>query len=264
MPETEVETILREIRAQVHADQEHTRLQNAAVTDHSLGASNGERLLNAEEPIRIDVQLSTIARAWDRLPPVVSNRRGWVARLELWFKGLANNAMRWFTWEQVNFNAAVHHALRDTQEAFSILEQRLSTLRSELQQEGGELREDFESEKQRSRAELEIQGSEIRTQGHSLEQQTAELLRQRTALEEVVGELRTALKNQASELGQRLAELAQEVREGNERLVTEQRVCLKQLSFEAGETALMMDRTRRDIEARLDKLVNDKDINREA
>ncbi len=257
MPDSEVETILREIRAQVYAAQERDAMQTAAaanepITRHSIGTTNGEQL-PAEEPIRIDAQLSTIARAWDRLPPVVSNRRGWLARLELWIKGHAGNAMRWFTWEQVNFNAAVHHALKDTQEAFAALEQRLLRLRSEFQDQ----LESLESERQEWQTKLEVQEAEMRRE---LKQQTAELLRQRGILEELIGELGTIaeLKNQTSELDRRLMEFAQEVREGNERLVAEQRVCFKQLSLESGETALVLDRTRRAIEARLDKLGDSK------
>ena len=63
-----------------------------------------------------------------------------------------------------------------------------------------------------------------------------------------------ALPRRRLELDAQLAQFVQEVREHNERLVEEQRVCFKQLSLETSETMLMLDRTRRDLESRLDKL----------
>ena len=235
MPDAEVESILREIRERVHEDEErNTRHRQSAVTaiggSHSSTAANGQGLLeDRQEAVRIDTQLSTIARAWDRLPPVVSDRRGWAARLELWIKGHAKNAMRWFTWEQVNFNAAVHHALKDTQEALTVLEQRLEGVRSDVRAEN--------EARQADRA--------------ALEQKTGELNRQVAALSELVGKLESLHR---LELDAQLAQFVQEVREHNERLVEEQRVCFKQLSLETSETMLMLDRTRRDLESRLDKL----------
>jgi hypothetical protein len=61
---------------------------------------------------RIESGAAVAARTWDRLPPVSSNRRGWRARLELGLKRLARRATNWFTWEQINFNAATADALR--------------------------------------------------------------------------------------------------------------------------------------------------------
>ena len=252
MPDAEVESILREIREQVHAYEErnarHRENAVAAINDsHSSTASNGQGLLeDRQEGVRIDTQLSTIARAWDRLPPVVSDRRGWAARLELWIKGHAKNAMRWFTWEQVNFNAAVHHALKDTQEALTILEQRLESVRS-----------DVRAESEARLANLEARQAERA----ALEQKTAELNRQVAALSDLIGtqtdligKLISEGKVHRQELDTQLAQFVQEVRERNDRLVEEQRVCFKQLSLETSETMLMLDRTRRDLESRLDKL----------
>lgn len=250
MPDAEVESILREIREQVHAHEErNARHRENAVTaingSHSSTASNGQGLLeDRQEGVRIDTQLSTIARAWDRLPPVVSDRRGWAARLELWIKGHAKNAMRWFTWEQVNFNAAVHHALKDTQEALTILEQRLQNVRTDLR---------AESEARLANLEAHL---EARQAAHmTLEQKTAELNRQVASL---IGTLNSQgeqyREEHRQELAAQLAQFVQEVRERNDRLVEEQRVCFKQLSLETSETVLMLDRTRRDLESRLDKL----------
>jgi len=245
MPDAEVESILREIREQVHADEErNTRHRENAVAaineSHSSTASNGQGLLeDRQEAVRIDTQLSTIARAWDRLPPVVSDRRGWAARLELWIKGHAKNAMRWFTWEQVNFNAAVHHALKDTQEALTILEQRLESVRTDV----------------RAESEARLANIEARqAERAALEQKTAELNRQIAALSDLIGTLNSQREEHRQQLDAQLAQFVQEVRERNDRLVEEQHVCFKQLSLETSETVLMLDRTRRDLESRLDKL----------
>jgi len=245
MPDAEVESILREIREQVHADEErnarHRENAVAAINEsHSRTASNGQGLLeDRQEAVRIDTQLSTIARAWDRLPPVVSDRRGWAARLELWIKGHAKNAMRWFTWEQVNFNAAVHHALKDTQEALTILEQRLESVRTDV----------------RAESEARLANIEARqAERAALEQKTAELNRQIAALSDLIGTLNSQREEHRQQLDAQLAQFVQEVRERNDRLLEEQRVCFKQLSLETNETVLMLDRTRRDLESRLDKL----------
>ena len=56
------------------------------------------------------------------------------------------------------------------------------------------------------------------------------------------------------ELNARLAELAQDLSNRDERLLDEQRVCLKQLSLEISEASMLFDRARRQIEARLDEL----------
>jgi hypothetical protein len=61
---------------------------------------------------RIESGAAVASRTWDRLPPVLSNRHGWRARLELGLKRLARRATNWFTWEQINFNAATADALR--------------------------------------------------------------------------------------------------------------------------------------------------------
>ena len=252
MPDAEVESILREIREQVHADEERNARHRANVVSainesHSSTASNGQGpLADRQEAVRIDTQLSTIARAWDRLPPVVSDRSGRAARLDRVNLQPSRLRGRWFTWEQVNFNAAVHHALKDTQEALTILEQRLESVRS-----------DVRVESEARLANLEARQAE----SAAFEQKTAELNRQVAALSDLIGtqtdligKLISEGKVHRQELDAQLAQFVQEVRERNDRLLEEQRVCFKQLSLETNETVLMLDRTRRDLESRLDKL----------
>ena len=87
---------------------------NGARDAEALQQTNDDNeTLTAENLSLIESYLTTTARAWDRLPPLVSNRSGLIARVELWLKRQLKRATHWYTWEQVNFNAAVHHALRD-------------------------------------------------------------------------------------------------------------------------------------------------------
>src|SRR4051812_30992523 len=103
--DAEVESVLLEIRQ---------RLRGVAAGD---GAEEGGDRRRREELARIEASLAVWGRAWDRVPPLASNRRGWRARLELWLKRRVRRATNWFTWEQINFNAATRDALRATMTA---------------------------------------------------------------------------------------------------------------------------------------------------
>src|SRR2546422_1280929 len=118
---SEVESILVEIREQVRAEE---AVKHAARGDNPAfgGTAESHGKLAADHPeslVRISAHLTTTARAWDRLPPVVSNRTGTAARLELWIKRRLKMLSRWFTWEQINFNSAVHNALVDAVQELS-------------------------------------------------------------------------------------------------------------------------------------------------
>src|SRR6185312_13412950 len=144
MAETEVEEILREIRERVITQQRSApNVSNAAAIAANIAANGDSRA--AESPIvetgnresttknlaLINSYLTTTERAWDRLPPVVSNRSGLVASVELWCKRQMKRATRWYAWEQVNFNAAVHQALRDLLPVLAAYEHELEKLRAE-------------------------------------------------------------------------------------------------------------------------------------
>jgi len=70
--DAEVEMVLREIRGNL----------NAGV---SARATPGEELIR-QNLLQLDGDLFVTARSWNSLPPVVSNRQGWKAQLELWLK----------------------------------------------------------------------------------------------------------------------------------------------------------------------------------
>lgn len=249
MVDTEVETILREIRERVRAEQQ----QAASVSPNAMEAgangalASGEVTPKATEALaRLEGYLTTTGRAWDRLPPVVSNRSGALAQLELWIKRRLKVATRWYAWEQVNFNAAVHHSLRDMLEALSAFEQQLQRIQSTTQR--------FEKELEAQRTQLKSQLALIESQQVVVELHRAQLESQRAESESQA----RITQAQHLDLNARLAELVQDVSNRDERLLDEQRVCLKQLSLEISETSTLFDRARRQIEARLDSLEREK------
>ncbi len=82
---------------------------------------------------RMEVDLAITERSWSRVPPLTSNRQGWLARVELWVKRALKRATHWLTWEQVNFNAAVNHSLRATHETLMAYERQLAELRAQVE-----------------------------------------------------------------------------------------------------------------------------------
>ena len=265
----EVESILDEIRERVRSEQEQSHAPVAlsaeppkdslAQTRTESGPGNSELLS------RLAAHLTTTARAWDRLPPLYSNRRGSPARLELWLKARLKSMSRWFTWEQVNFNSAVHHALVETLDTLSAYRQELAEMRAELRSESENWRERFErSDRELSalRAGIESLSAETRKRNANieaaLEARSANLEARSAATEaqaaELAGTMWKEIEATRLEITTRLAELAGELRENDQQLREEQRVCFKQLSLAASEAAVIEDRGRRAIESRLDEL----------
>jgi hypothetical protein len=231
MAETEVESILREIRERVIAQQ---RTAGGIIPRGSAHGDNGagepvtlqqvqpDEDMFAENVALLNSYLTTTARAWDRLPPLVSNRSGVSARLELWLKRQLKRSTRWFAWEQVNFNAAVHHALRDLLPILSAHEHELLALREQI-------------------ANLEK--------------------RQIAQLKEILAEIRTEMDAQRTEANadrsvtrNLIEELVNELRDRDEHLRDEQRVCFKQLALETSEATVLEDRARRKTETLVDEL----------
>lgn len=285
----EVESILHEIRERVRADEEqHPAAVAVTRTRQRDGAE--DRVISSEEKpnfeesaalARLSAHLTTTGRAWDSLPPVFSNRSGAVARLELWIKARFKTLGRWFTWEQVNFNAAVHYALTDALEALRAQqqqliahEQQLITMRAQASAEAESWLARFEKterEIQALRVGLEAQAAELRrqatvqadNQSANLELQSANEARARETnarLADMATETGVRLSDLAKEMTARLSELTSELREYDERLREEQRVCFKQLSLEASEAAVLEDRGRRAIESRLEKLEKTREV----
>lgn len=217
MADIEVENILREIRERVYTEQEAaTAARLTGENGSNTARENGE--LESGELARLESYLTTIARAWDRLPPLVSNRSGRTARFELWLKGHLKRATRWYAWEQINFNAAVHHALRDVLKLLSAYDKKLANQREQLL-----------ADSEARRAEMQILRLELNTQ------------------QKLIAEQRVAINAQ-------IAEIISELRAGTARLEDEQRVLYRQLALETSEAAVLEDRARRKTEALLEQL----------
>lgn len=268
MADTEVENTLREIRERVLASAParaaghapvNTTTQNGGAPPLTQGGDAGNALA------RMDANLSTTARAWSRLPPMLTNRRGALARLELRLKRLIKRAAHWFTWEQVNFNSAAHNALGDARDALGNAldaldahERALSHLREEL----GRVREELG----RVPEELTSLRAEVETgAAHASELEARVSLAESrfdSRLAELQGALASGLDNLRGEQRRRVDslrnelhnELRNELRDRTEGLLEEQRVCFRQLSLEASELTVTQDRARRAVEARLEAL----------
>jgi acyl carrier protein phosphodiesterase len=268
----EVETILNEIRERVRREHEQNNAPDSLsvesvklVETDPPGRDNSR---NLESLNLLAAHLTTTTRAWDRLPPVNSERRGSAARFELWLKSRLKGMSRWFTWEQVNFNSAVHHALTETLNALSGYAQELARYEHEL----GKLRSELSKENQtrqekldRSdrdlaalRAVIESLANETRKRETNLAARCAALEAHYAALDARANETPAAMTREidAARLAftAQLTELAGELRENDSQLREEQRVCFKQLSLEASEAAVRADRTRRLVESRLQML----------
>ncbi|MFL6285752.1 MAG: hypothetical protein ACJ74Q_21650 [Pyrinomonadaceae bacterium] len=262
MADTEVEETLREIRERVLATATARATEHAPVTTTTTRNGGGgadspsTQGVDATDALaRMDANLSTTARAWSRLPPVLTYRRGAVARMELWLKRLIRRASHWFTWEQVNFNSAAHNALGDARSALDAQGRALAHLREELcglREELGRLRADVETGAARAvEFEARVSSAESRFDSRLAELQGAlssglDNLRgdQRAGADGLRDELRNELRN----------ELRDELRDRADGLLEEQRVCFRQLSLEASELAVTHDRARRAVESRLEAM----------
>ena len=261
MIDEEVENILVEIRDRVRAQETPA----PAMANSTIDNGNGETSItsgravapsSAEALARIESHLTTTARAWDRLPPIVSNRSGGLARLELWLKRKLKRVTHWFTWEQINFNASAHHALRDMLEAQraaqSSSEQALENLRAENEDQRTTIEQNH-SRLMSLGASIEGQRTQIEAQRVQIEAQRVEMEGQRTQRAHTEAQ-RADTEAQQSHMKARLSELEEELRERDARMQEEQRVCFKQLSLEATEAAVLEDRARRKNETLLDEL----------
>ncbi len=203
--------------------------------------------------------------------PAISNRHGTLSRIEISIKKAFKPLTRWFTWEQINFNAAVHHALLDT----------LATMRAQRQEQASiraTLNDEIASEIKAWKENVASLNEEIRTayattlrEHNDLKAQLAEanavLRRFSEMLSDLAEEMRKGQADVAKEMEKRFPEIASLLEAGLKRLAddfdgrladlrAEQRVCFKQLSLESSEAAVLEDRGRRALEARLARLEN--------
>lgn len=286
----EVESILNEIRARVRADHEPggivaTAVHNEPVNGAAAPANTLGGLAKNESLSRLTAHLTTTARAWDRLPPICSNRKGAAARLELWLKARLKSMSRWFTWEQVNFNSAVHYSLAETLHALSAYQRELDGILSAFRKETAAGHEQFARNGQelaalraniealttairKHHAEMERRATAIESRTNAVETLTDDVASRADVVATRADVIETTMGTRASEFAAAMKEinaahaaisaqlggLAGELRESDQELREEQRVCFRQLSLEASETSVAADRGYRVIESRLDKL----------
>jgi len=233
-----VEAILSQIRERVISDENAHRSETGLSQAES--SSNGSAVITDQDALsQIDSQLAITGRAWDQLPPVHSNRHGLLARIELWIKKAARPLTRWFTWEQVNFNRAVNDALRELVEAMRIEAEEFAKLRAQIA-----------TEMHQSRSKADLHDAQLRDLCERIDGDSgllAEHLKLAEQVVELAASIRAAQQGRDEETDRRLAQLVAELKD-------EQRVCFRQLSLEASESAVLEDRARRSLLSRLEKL----------
>lgn len=207
MADIKVEDLMRSIR-------QRAREGAAEQTDPSFSSTD-----STSKPIaRLQTSLTITDRTHDQLPPVTTYRSGLLARIELWVKRQLKRATHWYTWEQVNFNAAVNSALNNALAIFQTYEHRLASLQNQLDASLA------------SRANLESRLTELESRLALIESRSDEVLAEQSAA------IRIEHPN-AIEL-----------------LLNEQRVCFKQLALEISEAGVIADRAKRSIQLRLEEL----------
>lgn len=280
MVDPEVADILAEIKRKVTSAEKSTAVEAASVPENAVRSVSQSPRAGANGYASLPV----MARTWDRLPPLLSNRTGAIARLELWLKGKLKRASKWFTWEQVNFNAAAYQTFLEVVETLKAYEQQLSAYEQQLSANEQRLSE--------TKQQLELQGEELKQQldqisslAHQIATQLEQTDRRHLAMiaqlnarlegiaqiaKDSQDEMNARLeriaeiaKGSQDETNARLGELVTEFRAQDERLLDEQRVCYRQLSLELSESRVLQDRARRELETRISELENEPQINAE-
>ena len=263
----DVEAILKEIRNRVVSEGRASEVTSGSEPSNGSAPHSNQ----SESLARVSAHLDVTTRAWDRLPPVFTNRRGTFARLELWLKRMSKPLTRWFTWEQINFNRSIKDALADVVEILRADAQELATLRAQLAYEANERREvelrlnailarvteigEIVSGLTEAGSRFESRQSQLQSQQSQLQSAHANLETEHSKLANQVIDLAAQLRaedqqmktQQSQDIDKRLSELAAEIKD-------EQRVCFRQLSLETTESAVLEDRARRELLTRLEKL----------
>jgi len=246
MPDTEVENTLREIRERVRAEAARqsplapAETLTAAPAPHANGHSSHPHPA-AEALARLQADLATTERARTRLPPVMSNRGGSVARLELWLKRLIKRAAHWFTWEQVNFNSAAHHALAEALAALGAHEQSLARAHADLaalrqahDAHGAQQQANQQALQSLQQGQHSLQQGQQSLQGwqQSLQQGQQSLQQAHQSLQQAQGSLEGSLRQHIAEADERAARLSSALAETESRLAGELAALAR--AFEAG------------------------------
>lgn len=256
MADTEVENILREIGERVRAEgtaeaaprngREELAQQLAQPAPHRDGGAWPVEHEMTGALGRLKEHEEVAARAWDRLPPLTTRRRGLAARLELWLKRAMRRATHWYVWEQLNFNSAMKDSLSEVSGMLRRHERELGQLRARLSSVSlahERLAPRLSSlESMLAALESGLAGSQPVTPDDGLREELR-------AVRAEVAQLRAAFDRS-------LLQLRDEQRADSRQMRDEQRVAFKQLALEIDETASSAERARRKVQSELDELKN--------
>lgn len=279
MVDQEVTRILAEIRDKVRAN------NNAGPNSLDTRSSQYPTQQLTIESVETNgfAGLTVLSRAWDRLPPLVTRRTGTMARLDLWLKSKLKGALRWITWEQVNFNAATHQTFIEVIDSLQQQKSYLGKLQDQMMSEFQATRDKLDIYQQEHRHELETQRTEfleaIRSRQDQVERQHSAFTAQLASFNAFLSDLRARIDSvdeqsnslkviqlnhdeQFKGIEERFTQLITEFhqlvdearRRDEEQILNEQRVCYKQLSLQLSETQVLNDRARRELEMRIQKL----------
>lgn len=239
MVDHEVAEILAEIKRRVNSRQEKSASETSGIAENSARAISTPTLAVTNG----DANLPVMARAWDRLPPLVSNRTGTPARLELWLKRKLKRASQWFTWEQVNFNAAAYQMFVEMVQSLNACEQQLVETKQHLEAQREHLKN-----QQIALSSFTTQLAQLTIQLEQIDRQHLGIFAQFNARVEGLSEMAKDLQGETQE---QIAKLVNEFCLRDEKLLDEQRVCFRQLSLELGESRVLQDRAYRELETRV-------------
>lgn len=191
MVDQEVADILAEIRDKVRATNSTGLPKNdSQVTQHSIQSLEIERELETNG----FAGLTVLNRAWDRLPPLVTNRTGAMAQLDLWVKRKLKSALRWITWEQVNFNAATHQTFIEVVDALQQQKNYLAKLQGQMV-----------AEFQITRDKLDHSQQELKSNQHALDSLRAEFLHEVRSRKEIIERQQATFNTQLDQFSSQLA-----------------------------------------------------------
>jgi prefoldin subunit 5 len=191
MVDQEVADILAEIRDKVRAS-------NSTGLPRNDSSTNKHTLQSVEIEPQLETNgfagLTVLSRAWDRLPPLVTNRTGTLAQLDLWLKRKLKVALRWITWEQVNFNAATHQTFIEVIDALQQQKNYLSKLQEQMAAEFHVTRDRMDSYQQ-----------ELDLHQQAVESQRAEFLQELRTRKELIERQQNVFSTQIDSFGSQLA-----------------------------------------------------------
>jgi hypothetical protein len=223
-PQMKVEDILKDIRRQVLDE-------NGAVAGSRSEALVGSDHEGDASAARILTFLKTTEQLRGSLPPVRSYRGGVKAKIEVWIKGKVRRATKWFFFDQVNFNSTVHQLLAELND----LQLRHRNMLEDL---GRSLRLEAQEREQRRRNFNEEQKAINADHRLSIEKQRA------------LNEQQTLINKEQSLVSEEQRLIGSE----QAALIEAQNATIERLRIELSESAVVIDRLRRNFEHRLAQL----------